>query len=193
MTQNNTAPDDQVTALKQALNTPIALVGMMGTGKSHVGQALARALGWEFFDSDHVIEEKAGMPVSEIFATFGEEKFREVEKNTIAQLLAKGRCVLATGGGAVMNDETRAALKAQALCVWLQADVAAILKRLEGNKSRPLLQTENPEETLRALMKNREHLYAQADVAFDTTAYPSAQSTSALIKTLCAYLIPGRF
>lgn len=177
--------------LKNTLDKPIVLVGMMGVGKSRLGQALAHALEIEFFDSDALVEERAGRSIPEVFEEFGETKFRQAERNAIFDLLEKGPCVIATGGGAVTTPETLKAIKDRAVSVWLQADLKTIMARVAENEDRPLLQTEDPEGTLKGLMQARESLYAQADIHFDTSLGEPNKLTKALIKSLCEYCNVG--
>ena len=143
----------------------IVLVGMMGVGKSSIGRRLAVRLGIPFVDADAEIEKAAGMSIAEIFARHGEADFRSGEARVIARLLDGGPQVLATGGGAVMNANTRNAIRAKGVSVWLKADVDVLLRRINKRKNdRPLLQTADPEQTLRALLAEREPVYAQADL-----------------------------
>ena len=130
----------------------IVLVGMMGAGKSSVGRRLAARLGVPFVDADMEIEKAAGMSIADIFARHGEPSFRSGEARVIARLLEAGPQVLATGGGAFMNPDTRAAIAAKGVSVWLAADLDVLLRRLGKRRSeRPLLQTADPAETLRQL------------------------------------------
>lgn len=160
-------PQSRVEDIKSKLTKPVALVGMMGAGKSHIGQQLAQILDVEFYDSDKLIEDKAGMPVTEIFEEFGEEKFRESEKNTILDLLDSGLSVIATGGGALTNAQTLEALKERSIVIWLDTDLETLWERVQKSQTRPLLQTDNPLEKLEALMNTREVLYAQAHIHAD--------------------------
>ena len=150
--------------LRVHLKKPIVLVGMMGVGKTHSGRRLAERLGLEFYDSDKIIEDKAGCSVAEIFEEFGEEKFRAAEHNSIMEVLSGGACVLATGGGAVVNDETRAAIRRMGVSIWLKVPVAEILRRVGGGNTRPLLRIGDPEEILTRLSRVRERFYAEADI-----------------------------
>ena len=171
------------------LKVPVVLVGMMGVGKSSIGQGLASRLGWEFQDSDKIAEDRAGMPVQEIFSLFGEEKFRKVEKSIIIDLLvAGGKRVIATGGGAVMDSETMQAIKNRSLSVWLQADFDYIFERVSKNDNRPLLKTDNPRETLKVLMEKRGVFYEKADLALDTTKNSIDTSAADLIKLIYGFL-----
>lgn len=167
---------------KIILNAPIVLIGMMGVGKTHIGRLLAKELGVPFFDSDKVIEEKAGMTVSEIFENFGEEKFRESEKRTVLDLLNEDPCVISTGGGAITNYVTLEVIKRKATCVWLRADLDTLWERVKANESRPLLQRENPKQILADLLAERESLYAQAHVTVDVSHNNAATKTIATIK-----------
>lgn len=146
----------------------VALIGMMGAGKTAIGRQIAKRLNAPFVDADHEIEEAAGCTIAEIFSRFGEEHFRDGERRVIARLLDEGPCVLATGGGAYMNDETRALMKENAVTVWLKADFDTLWQRVSKRNHRPLLQNEDPQGTLRHLMDEREPVYAQADVIVDS-------------------------
>jgi shikimate kinase len=142
----------------------VVLVGMMASGKTSVGRILAGKLGLPFVDADHEIEEAAQMSVPEIFAKHGEEVFRSGERRVIARLLKEGPRVLATGGGAFMNGETREAIRAHGLSVWLKADAETLMRRARRRSNRPLLQTDDPEGTIRRLMEVRYPVYAEADL-----------------------------
>ncbi len=160
-------PQDHIEDIKSQLTRPIALVGMMGAGKSHTGFALSEKLGLSFFDSDKVIEEKAGQSVADIFENFGEDKFRDAEHNTIAELLEYGPCIIATGGGALLNDQTRATLLDKAIVVWLDADINTLWMRVQKSQSRPLLYADNPRERLESLLEQRKPIYAQSHIRID--------------------------
>jgi shikimate kinase len=143
----------------------IVLIGMMGVGKSSIGRRLAGRLGISFVDADAEIEKAAGMSIADIFAHRGEADFRSGEARVIARLLEGGPQVLAAGGGAFMNAATREAIRAKGVSVWLKADLDVLLRRISKRRNeRPLLQTGDPEETLRALLIEREPIYAQADL-----------------------------
>jgi shikimate kinase len=142
----------------------IVLVGMMGAGKSSIGRRLAGRLGIPFVDADAEIEEAAGMSIADIFAIYGEPYFRAGEARVIARLLDHGPQVLATGGGAFMNAQTRATIRDKAVSVWLQADLDVLAKRLRRRNDRPLLKTEDPTATIARLLAMRDPIYAEADV-----------------------------
>jgi len=142
----------------------IVLVGMMGSGKSSIGRRLATRLAIPFVDADSEIEEAAGMTIAEIFERHGEPYFRAGEARVIARLLDHGPQVLATGGGAFMNRDTRAAIRAKGVSVWLKAELEVLLKRIKRRGDRPLLKTDDPAATLTALIGQRYPVYAEADL-----------------------------
>jgi shikimate kinase/3-dehydroquinate synthase len=157
--------DRRAAALVQALGgRPIVLVGLMGCGKTSTGRCLARRLGLDFVDADTEIEWSAQMSISEIFAKHGEAYFRDGERRVMARLLAGGPRVIATGGGAFINDQTRARISAGALSIWLKADLDVLWRRVRRRSHRPLLKTADPEGTLRALMEQRYAIYDRADI-----------------------------
>src|SRR5262245_57025569 len=140
----------------------VVLVGIMGAGKSSVGKRLAVRLGVPFVDADTEIELAAGMSIADIFSTYGEPYFRAGEARVIARLLEGGPQVLATGGGAFMNPDTRAVIGAKGISVWLKADFDTLLKPIRHRTDRPLLKTEDPAATLKALIDQRYPIYAEA-------------------------------
>jgi shikimate kinase len=147
---------------------PVVLIGLMGAGKTSVGQRLADRLNAPFHDSDHEVERAAGMSVVEIFETFGEADFRDGERRVIARLLDAGPQVLATGGGAWMQEETREAIRARAVSVWLRASLDVLVARTAGRSHRPLLNQGDPREVLAGLVETRYPVYALADLAVDS-------------------------
>jgi shikimate kinase len=142
----------------------IVLVGMMGAGKSSIGRRLAARVSIPFVDADSEIEAAAGMSIADIFAIHGEPYFRAGEARVIARLLEHGPQVLATGGGAFMNAQTRATLREKAVSVWLKADLDVLTRRLRRRNDRPLLKTDDPVATLTDLLLVRDPIYAEADV-----------------------------
>ena len=167
----------------------IVLVGMMGVGKSSVGRRLAARLSIPFVDADSEIENAAKMTIPEIFARHGEAYFRSGEARVLARLLESGPQVLATGGGAFMNEETRALIKLKGVSVWLHADFDVLLRRTSKRRSdRPLLQTEDPGETLRALLAEREPTYALADLTVQSREVPHEAIVADVMTALAAYL-----
>jgi shikimate kinase len=167
----------------------IVLVGMMGVGKSSVGRRLAARLSIPFVDADSEIEKAADMTIPEIFARHGEPYFRSGEARVIARLLENGPQVLATGGGAFMNADTRALIKLKGVSVWLRADFDVLLRRTSKRRSdRPLLQTEDPAETLRALLAEREPTYALADLTVQSREVPHEAIVADVMTALASYL-----
>ena len=171
----------------------IVLVGMMGVGKSSIGRRLAARLGIPFVDADTEIEKAAGMSIADIFARHGEADFRSGEARVIARLLDGGPQVLATGGGAVMNADTRAAIKAKGVSIWLSAEFDVLLRRINKRKNdRPMLQTADPAATLRELLVVREPFYAQADLTVQSREVPHDAIVSEIMTSLAAFLnAPG--
>jgi shikimate kinase len=167
----------------------IVLVGMMGVGKSSVGRRLAARLLIPFIDADSEIEKAAGMTIPEIFARHGEAYFRSGEARVLARLLESGPQVLATGGGAFMNEDTRALIKLKGVSVWLHADFDVLMRRTSKRRSdRPLLQTEDPGETLRRLLAEREPTYALADLTVQSREVPHEAIVADVMTALAAYL-----
>ena len=146
----------------------IALVGLMGVGKSSVGRRLANALGLPFRDADAEVEAAAGRSISEIFAELGEAAFRDGERRVIARLLEGPPHILATGGGAFQNPETRALIKARAVSVWLKADLEILARRVSRKDNRPLIAGKDPMEVLEAQAAARYPAYAEADITVET-------------------------
>jgi shikimate kinase len=142
----------------------IILVGMMGAGKTSVGRRLSQRLGLPFVDADTEIERAAGMSIPEIFAVHGEPYFRAGERRVVSRLLDGGPQVLATGGGAWINAETRARVRESGIAVWLKADFDVLMRRVRKRSNRPLLKTEDPEATMRALIAERYPIYGEADI-----------------------------
>jgi shikimate kinase len=146
----------------------LVLVGMMGSGKSSIGRRVALRLGIPFVDADSEIEKAAGMTIPDIFSVRGEAEFRAGEARVIARLLETGPQVLSTGGGAFMNSNTRAAIAAKGISVWLNAEFDVLMRRIRRRHDRPLLKTEDPAATLRKLMAERYPVYALADLTVES-------------------------
>lgn len=151
---------------------PILLIGMMGAGKTTVGRRLASRLGLPFVDSDAEIEAAARMPIPEIFASRGEAEFRAGEARVMARLIRESSGVVATGGGAFMNPETRALARERAVTVWIKADLDTLFSRVSKRANRPLLKTADPRATLKALMEARDPTYALADITIHSHDVP---------------------
>lgn len=177
--------DDELPAPRQKQDRTIVLVGLMGAGKTTVGRRLAKRLGLDFVDADEAIEEAAGMSVADYFDHYGEPAFREGERKVIRRLLIdQKRCVLATGGGAFMDPETRAVIRDQGLSVWLRADLDLLVKRTSKRNTRPLLRQGNPREILKKLMDDRYPVYAEADLTIDTADVPHDDVVEAIITSI---------
>lgn len=146
----------------------ITLVGLMGCGKSSIGRRLANALGLPFVDADEQIEKAAQKTIEEIFRDHGEAYFREGERKVIQRLLCEGPQVLATGGGAFMDGETRARIKERGVSVWLRAELPVLMNRVRRRSNRPLLKKPDPEGVMRELIKQRYPVYADADLTIDS-------------------------
>jgi len=150
----------------------VVLVGLMGCGKSSIGKRLAARLKLRFVDADDEIELAAGQSISDIFAEHGEAHFRDGERKVIARLLCEGPQVLATGGGAYMNPETRKYIAERGISVWLRADLKTLMKRVLRRDHRPLLQDPDPEGVMRRLMDQRYPIYGLADLRIDSRDVP---------------------
>lgn len=162
----------------------IALVGLMGVGKSTVGRRLAKRLNLPFADGDIEIEAAAAMTVSDIFARLGESEFRAGEARVMKRLLEGPRMVLATGGGAILNPETRALLRERAVTVWMRADLETVAQRVQRRDTRPLLRGRDPLQALKAMAEVRYPVYAAADVVVDVTGGAHAQAVEAIAAAL---------
>jgi shikimate kinase len=174
-------------AIKSALgDKSIVMVGLMGCGKSAVGRRLAARLGLPFVDADEEIEKAAGQTIADIFAEHGEPYFRDGERKVLARLMRSGPQVLATGGGAFMNAETRAAISERGVSVWLKADLPLLLRRVGKRNNRPLLKDGDPEVVMQKLMDIRYPVYAQADITVESRDVPHDVIVSEIIERLGA-------
>ncbi len=182
-----TAPADiaLVTALGRR---PIVLIGMMGAGKSSVGRRLAGRLGIAFVDADSEIEAAAGMTVPEIFEIRGEAEFRSGEARVIARLLDNGPQVLATGGGAFINPDTRRAIRDKGISIWLRAEPDVLLRRIMRRNDRPLLRTPDPAATLKQLVAARYPVYAEADLTVELRDVIHDTIVDEIVAVLSAWL-----
>ena len=180
--------DEKAARLRAQLGArSVVLVGMMGAGKSSVGKRLARRLGLPFADADIEIEAAAGMSIPEIFTHHGEPAFRDGERRVIARLLEGGPLVLATGGGAFMNAETRARIAEHGLSVWLKADLDVLLRRVRRRDDRPLLKSD-PETTLSRLIDERYPIYAEAAVTVHSREVPHDTMVDEVVDALALHL-----
>jgi shikimate kinase len=180
---------ERLARIREALGLrSIVLIGLMGAGKTAVGRRLANRLELPFIDADTEIEVAAGASISEIFAEHGESYFRQGERKVIKRLLDGGPQVLATGGGAYMNAETRACIKARGLSVWLKADLKVLLKRVGRRDSRPLLARGDPEKVMKKLIEERYPIYEEADVTVESRDVPHDVIVGAVIDALAVKL-----
>jgi shikimate kinase len=173
------------------LTKTVALVGMMGAGKTSIGKRLATRLEAPFADADQQIEAAAGMTVAEIFEKYGEPEFRRLERSVIARLLGEAPRVLATGGGAYMDEATRAAMKTSAFTIWLKAPVETLLgrvrKRQDADQTRPLLANDDMRGTLERLLAAREPIYATADMVLESGEEPHGMLLDKIVAALTAH------
>ena len=175
------APADLPASIRER---SIVLVGLMGSGKSTIGRRLAQRLGMAFADADDEIERAAGMTISDIFAKFGEAHFRDGERRVIARLLAGKPHVLATGGGAFINEETRALILKDSLCIWLDADIATLVERTARRSHRPLLKGRDAGAVLRELAEVRNPIYAKAHIRVSSASSPHEHTVRAIMEEL---------
>ncbi|MEW4448199.1 shikimate kinase [Qipengyuania sp. JC766] len=178
----------EIAAIARRIDRPIVLVGLMGAGKSTVGRKLARLLSFDFVDADEEIEDAAQLSISEIFAQFGEDYFRDGERRVIARLLDEDAGVIATGGGAFVNDETRALVLERAICVWIDCDLDTLVERTARKKTRPLLRQGDPRETLARLQQEREPFYSQAQIRVASQHAPHEATALAIIERIDRWL-----
>lgn len=191
MRQSDAAPA-AVPLVTVPFDRPVFLVGMMGAGKTTIGRALARQLGWEFVDLDHELEARCGVRVALIFDIEGEQGFRKRESALLDECTKRSGIVLATGGGAVLAPQNRQWLRDRGVVVYLRASADELYRRVERDRNRPLLQTDNPRQRLQDLLQQREPLYDDvASLVFDTSAIPVAHTARALVRQLQDYGNPS--
>ncbi len=164
MTQQATLNDSEIANIAARIDRPIVLVGLMGVGKSTVGKKLASILERDFIDADDAIEEAAQRSIPEIFEEFGEAYFRDGERRVIARLIEENSGVIATGGGAFVDSETRSLILKKAIAVWIDCDIDILVERTSRRDTRPLLKNGDPAEILTNLFETREPFYRQAQV-----------------------------
>lgn len=186
MARRSIAKDTEIAHQKLG-NRALVLVGLMGAGKTSVGRRLAEKLEIPFVDADHEIELAASKTIPEIFNDHGEDYFREGERRVIARLLENGKQVLATGGGAFMNAETREKIKGHGLSLWLKADLDVLLKRVAKRNDRPLLLSEDPAIVMKRLIDQRYPVYAEADITVESRDVQHGQMVNDVIKALADF------
>ncbi len=170
------------------LSKPIALIGMMGTGKTSLGKVLAGRLGWRFVDTDHQIEAQQGQTITEIFASQGETAFRAMEAQTIKETVqAGGQCIIATGGGCVENEDSLRLLSEGTILVWLQSSPEEIFARIQQDPARPLLQDADPLQRLTDLLVRRKPFYAKAAIHVYTNDEKPLETLEFLLEKLSEF------
>jgi shikimate kinase len=180
----------EIAALARRIDRPVVLVGLMGVGKSSIGRKLSNLLHMPFVDADDEIESAAQMSIAEIFAQFGEPYFRDGERRVIARLIDEPGTprVIATGGGAFVNPDTRALILAKTIAVWLDSDLNVLVERVGRKDSRPLLKNGDPREILSRLKAEREPAYAQAPIHVMSSAGPQGQTVAQVLKGIAEWL-----
>jgi shikimate kinase len=172
--------------LAAARRRPVTLIGLMGVGKTSIGKRLAARLGLAFVDADEEIEVACGMSVSEIFERFGEAHFRDGERRVIARIIDGAPKVLATGGGAFMQEDTRALILERSVAVWIDADLETLVERVKKRNTRPLLKGKDPAEVLRALAAVRSPVYALAPIHVSSSDGPHSEAVETILDALAA-------
>jgi len=186
------AADIDVKRLREALGSrSIVLVGLMGAGKSSIGRRLAHRLGLPFVDADTEIEKAADLTIPEIFEKHGEPYFRAGEVRVVARILESGPQVLATGGGAYMNPETRARIRERGISLWLKAELDVLMKRVKRRGDRPLLKADDPQAVLKRLMDERYPVYAEADLTVVSREASHDEVVDDVIAALASHVRPS--
>jgi shikimate kinase len=180
--------DSEIRRIVSRIDRPLVLVGMMGVGKSTIGRKLAQLLGLPFRDADDEIEQAARLSIAEIFDRFGEAHFRDGERRVIARLLDGGPSVIATGGGAFVQPETRALIHRKGIAIWLDSDVDTLVDRVTRKDTRPLLRDGDPQEIIARLKAEREPAYAEAPVKVMSDAGPHGEAVNRILRALGEWL-----
>ena len=175
----------------QDIGRPLILIGLMGAGKSSIGRRLAKRLGMEFVDADAEIEKAAGRSINDIFEEFGEAAFRDGERRVIARLLDGRPMVLATGGGAFTDGDTRALIRERGISIWLDADIDVLVERTSRRDTRPLLKDGDPREILGRLARERQPIYAEADIRVKSGTGPHDEVVDAIVAALSEMMLCG--
>jgi shikimate kinase len=188
MSNTHTSTGEQdLSAIIARIDRPLVLVGLMGVGKSTIGRRLASALGRSFIDADEEIERAANRSVAEIFEAHGEAYFRDGERRVIARLMEEGHGVIATGGGAFVDAETRALVLEKGLAIWLDCDLDTLVDRTSRKDTRPLLKTGDPRQILRNLKEQRGPAYAQAQIHIVTDDGPHDATVDRILQELATW------
>lgn len=180
--------DDPASFIRDTLTKPVIMIGLMGAGKSRIGRELAGKLGLPFTDSDDEIIKAAGCSISDIFELYGEDAFRDVEKKVITRLLEGEAQIIATGGGAFINDENRKLIKEKGVSVWLRAELPILVERTGRRGGRPLLEKGNPAEILKGLIGERYPVYSEADIVVNTLDVPIDETVNDTLEALATYI-----
>jgi shikimate kinase len=180
--------DELAQNIRNRLDKPLVMVGLMGAGKTKMGSLLAAELNLPFVDADQEIESAAGCSVADIFETHGESAFRDLERKILARLLSEELKIIAPGGGAVMNDETAALVWEKSISIWLKADLDVLVERTSRNNKRPLLRNGNPRDILAGLMEKRHPVYQKATLTVETDSSEIDHTLQKLMKSLDAHL-----
>lgn len=180
--------DAEISRIAQRIDRPLVLVGLMGVGKSSVGRKVASLIKSDFVDADEAIEQAAQMSISEIFAQFGEQHFRDGERRVIARLMEERHGVIATGGGAFIDPETRNLILERGIAVWIDCDIDTLVERTSRRNTRPLLQQGNPREILTRLYEERQPFYAQAQVQVMSEDGPHVDTAVRILEAVDAWL-----
>lgn len=176
--------DSKVMTKQLQLKKPVVLVGLMGAGKTTIGRRLAQQLDLEFIDSDQEICEAAGCDISDIFDIYGEDVFRDLEKRVMQRLLGKKACIIATGGGAFIQDHIRKQILEKSTAIWLRADLEVLLERVSRRDTRPLLRTGDRTTIMQKLMDERYPTYSEAHLAVDSNEGSHECVVDAIIEEL---------
>ncbi len=181
--------ESRVKSIRKSLGSgSVVLIGLMGAGKTAIGRRLATRLGLNFVDADTEIEQAAGKSISDIFADHGESHFRNGERRVITRLLGDGPQVLATGGGAYMNDETRKTIAECGVSVWLKADLKVLMERVVRRDHRPLLKTKDPDAVMKRLMDERYPVYSSSNITVRSRDVPHEVIVDEIMGALARHL-----
>lgn len=179
---------DNLLNLRNAIDRPIVLIGLMGSGKTTIGKRLAQELHLPFVDADEEIEKAANRTINEIFEQFGEPYFRDGERRVIARLCRTEPMIIATGGGAFVDGKTRALIKNKAISIWLDCDIKTLADRVSRKNTRPLLHNKDPLTVLNKLAKERNPLYAEADIHITSVNAPHNKAVKSIMESLTTWL-----